>query len=96
MKACAGNDRRQNGNHTEYGGERCGEQRESQRGLRREVTRDVTQKVKRDVARERSEKHDVEAQYKKRCWSILQQRFLFGGARYRAYCLLVPRPYILL
>jgi hypothetical protein len=36
-----------------------------------------------------------EAQYKKRCWSILQQRFSFGGARYRAYCLLVPRPYIL-
>ncbi|WP_174995926.1 hypothetical protein [Pandoraea iniqua] len=52
--------------------------------------------MKRDVGRERNEKHDIEAQYKKRCWSILQQRFLFGGARYRAYCLLVPRPYILL
>ncbi|WP_140413295.1 hypothetical protein [Pandoraea sp. PE-S2T-3] len=85
-KARAGNDRRQNGNHKEYCGERCGEQRESQRGMRRDVKRDV----------ERNEKHDIEAQYKKRCWSILQQRFLFGGARYRAYCLLVPRPYILL
>ncbi|VVD63523.1 hypothetical protein PIN31115_00218 [Pandoraea iniqua] len=88
IEACAGNDRRRNGNHTEYFGERCGEQRESQHGMRRDV--------KRDVGRERNEKHDIEAQYKKRCWSILQQRFLFGGARYRAYCLLVPRPYILL
>ncbi|VVE49469.1 hypothetical protein PEP31012_04623 [Pandoraea eparura] len=39
--------------------------------------------------------HCGEAQYKKRCWSSLQQRFLFGGARFRAYCLLDPRPYIL-